>query len=35
MKWVKDLQIGLEVFGWQGLDIQTLSGLLLKEGSTY
>ena len=25
MQWVKDLRIGLEALGWQGLDIQALS----------
>ena len=27
VKWVKDLRMGLDAFGWQGLDIQALSGL--------
>ena len=31
VQWVKDLRIGLEVFGWQGLDMQALSGLSLSE----
>ena len=31
MQWVKDLRIGLEALGWQGLDIQALSGLSLSE----
>ena len=31
VQWVKDLRIGLEAFGWQGLDIQALSGLSLSE----
>ena len=31
MQWVKDLRIGLESFGWQGLDMQALSGLSLSE----
>ena len=24
VQWVKDLKIGLEAFGWQGLDMQAL-----------
>ena len=32
MQWVKDLRIGLEAFGWQGLDMQALSGLSLSGG---
>ena len=31
VQWVKDLRVGLEAFGWQGLDIQALSGLSLSE----
>ena len=31
VQWVKDLGIGLEAFGWQGLDIHALSGLSLSE----
>ena len=31
VQWVKDLRIGLEAFGWQGLDIQAMSGLSLSE----
>ena len=31
VQWVKDLRIGLEAFGWQGLSIQALSGLSLSE----
>ena len=31
VQWVKDLRIGLESFGWQGLDMQALSGLSLSE----
>ena len=32
VQWVKDLRIGLEAFGWQGLDmLQALSGLSLSE----
>ena len=31
MQRVKDLRMGLEAFGWQGLDIQALSGLSLCE----
>ena len=31
VQWVKDLRIGLEAFGWLGLDMQTLSGLSLSE----
>ena len=27
VQWVKDLRMGLEAFGWQGLDMQALSGL--------
>ncbi len=25
VQWVKDLRIGLEAFGWQGLDMQAMS----------
>ena len=28
VQWVKDLRMGLEAFGWQGLDMQALSGTL-------
>ena len=28
---MKDLRIGFEAFGWQGLDMQALSGLSLSE----
>ena len=31
VQWVKDLRIGLEDFGWQGLDMQALNGLSLSE----
>ena len=31
VQWVKDLRIGLEAFGWQGLDMQAVSGLSLSE----
>ena len=32
VKWVKDLRMGLEAFGWQGFDIQqALSGLSTNE----
>ena len=31
VKWVKDLRMGLDAFGWQGLDMQALSGLLMNE----
>ena len=31
MQWVKDMRMGLEAFGWQGLDMQALSGLSLSE----
>ena len=31
VQWVKDLRMGLEAFGWQGLDMQALSGLSLSE----
>ena len=31
VQWMKDLRIGLEAFGWQGLDMQALSGLSLSE----
>ena len=31
VQWVKDLKIGLEAFGWQGLDMQALRGLSLSE----
>ena len=31
VQWVKDLRIRLEVFGWQGLDMQALSRLSLSE----
>ena len=27
VQWGKDLRMGLEAFGWQGLDMQALSGL--------
>ena len=29
MQWVKDMRMELEVFRWQGLDMQVLSGLTL------
>ena len=28
---MNDLRMGLEAFGWQGLDMQALSGLSLSE----
>ena len=28
VQWVKDLRMELEAFGWQGLDMQALSGTL-------
>ena len=31
VKWVKDLRVGLEAFGQQGLDIQAFSGLSMNE----
>ena len=31
VQWVKDLRMGLEAFGWQGLDMQAFSGLSLSE----
>ena len=31
VKWVKDLRMGLDAFGWQGLDMQALSGLSMNE----
>ena len=31
VQWVKDRRMGLEAFGWQGLDMQTLSRLSLSE----
>ena len=31
VQWVEDLRLGLEAFGWQGLDMQALSGLSLSE----
>ena len=31
VKWVKDLRMGLDTFGWQGLDMQALSGLSMNE----
>ena len=31
VKWVKDLWMALEAFGWQGLDIQALSGISMNE----
>ena len=31
MQWMKDLRMGLKDFGWQGLDMQALSGLSLSE----
>ena len=31
VKWVKDLKMGLDAFGWQGLDMQALSGLSMNE----
>ena len=31
VKWVKDLRMGLDAFGWQGSGMQALSGLSLSE----
>ena len=31
VKWVRDLRMGLDAFGWQGLDMQALSGLSMNE----
>ena len=31
VKWMKDLRMGLDAFGWQGLDMQALSGLAMNE----
>ena len=31
VQWVKDLRMGLEAFGWQGLDMKALNGLSLSE----
>ena len=31
VKWVKDLQSSLEMFGWSGLKVETLNGLSMKE----
>ena len=31
VKWVKDLRMDLDIFGWQGLDMQALSGLSMNE----
>ena len=31
MKWVKDLQQSLDVFGWKELDVEDLSGLTVRE----
>ena len=31
MQWVKDMRMGLEAFGWQGLDMQALSRLSLSK----
>ena len=31
MKWVKDLQQSLDVFGWKELDVEGLSGLTVRE----
>ena len=31
VKWVKELRMGLDAFGWQGLDVQALSGLTMNE----
>ena len=31
VQWVIDLRMGLDAFGWRGLDMQALSGLLLNE----
>ena len=28
---VKDLELSLEVFGWRGLNVETMSGLSMKE----
>ena len=31
VKWVKDLWQSLEVFGWKELNVETLSGLTMRE----
>ena len=31
VQWVKDLRMGLKAFGWQGVDMQALSGQSLSE----
>ena len=31
VEWVKDLRMGLDAFGWRGLDMQALSELLMNE----
>ena len=31
VKWVRDLRMGLDAFGWQGVDMQALSGLSMNE----
>ncbi len=35
VQWVKGLRMGLEAFGWLGLDMQALSGLTLSEEKPY
>ena len=35
VRWVKDLQLGLEMFGWSGLKVKALSGLSMREVSTW
>ena len=31
MRWVKDLQSSLEMFGWSGLKVEALNGLWRRE----
>ena len=31
VRWVKDLQSRLEMFGWSGLKVEALNGLLMRE----
>ena len=31
VKWVRDLRMDLDAFGWQGVDMQALSGLSMNE----
>ena len=30
VRWVKDLQLSLEMFGWSGLKVETLNGLSMR-----